>query len=314
VSAPPEAPAREVRPEHPARTYAALTLAAVFWGGTFVAGRELGHEVAPVTAAWLRFTLATLLLWAWLLYRHRAVPSLGTRQWAGVTLLGLSGVFAYNLFFFEGLKSVEAGRAALIVATNPVIIALASRVLFDEPLGWRRAAGIVVSVCGAIVVIARGDPAAALAQGIGHGEWLLLGCVASWTVYTLVGRRVLHGLSPLVTVAHASLVGTLLLAAASAVFGVTGLDAISITGWLDILYLAVFGTVLAFVWYYAGVHAIGAARAAQFINLVPVSGVLAGALLLDEPLTGSLLGGGALVLAGLWLTNRGRARRQAAPG
>ena len=74
--------------------------------------------------------------------------------------------------------------------------------------------------------------------------------------------------------------------------------------WSSIAYLAVFGTALAFVWYYRGVHSIGAARAAQFINLVPVSGVFFGAVLLHEPLTASLLTGGTLVLGGLWLTNR----------
>jgi drug/metabolite transporter (DMT)-like permease len=74
--------------------------------------------------------------------------------------------------------------------------------------------------------------------------------------------------------------------------------------WLNIGYLAVFGTVLAFVWYYRGVQTVGAARAAQFINLVPVSGVLLGAVLLDEPLSASLLLGGGLVIGGLVLTNR----------
>ena len=74
--------------------------------------------------------------------------------------------------------------------------------------------------------------------------------------------------------------------------------------WLNITYLAMFGTVLAFVWFYKGVHALGAARAAQFINLVPVSGVCLGVLLLDEPVTTPLLVGGVLVIFGLWLTNR----------
>jgi drug/metabolite transporter (DMT)-like permease len=71
-----------------------------------------------------------------------------------------------------------------------------------------------------------------------------------------------------------------------------------------VLYFALFGTVLAFVWFYDGVKAIGAARAAQFINLVPVCGVAFGALVLGEPVTGALLAGGLLVLAGLWLTHR----------
>ncbi|MCB1772983.1 MAG: DMT family transporter [Gammaproteobacteria bacterium] len=286
-------------------TYLLLTLSAVFWGGTFIAGRQLASQIDPVSAAFLRFALATLLLWAWVGWRHRRLPGLTLRQGVAAILLGITGIVAYNLFFFEGLKSVEAGRAALIVAINPVVIALASHLLFHEPLGGRRAAGVALSLCGALVVIARGDLVDLLSGSVGLGEVLLLGCVASWSLYTLIGRRVLGRLSPLVTVAYASLAGTVML---GLLFGVRGgpgpgvlREPVVLAG---IGYLAVFGTVLAFVWFYAGVKAIGATRAAQFINLVPVSGVLLGALVLHEPVTPAVLGGGIMVILGLWLTNR----------
>jgi drug/metabolite transporter (DMT)-like permease len=286
-------------------TYLLLTLTAVFWGGTFIAGRTLADYIDPLSAAFLRFALATLLLWAWVAWQVRQVPTLSGRQALAVMLLGLTGIVAYNLFFFEGLKSVEAGRAALIVAINPVVITLASRLLFGEPLTGTRATGVVLSLCGALVVIARGDLDNLLSGAIGIGELLLLGCVASWSLYTLIGRRVLGRLSPLVTVAYASAAGTMLLGLLLGIRG--GFDAGLLTEpvvFAHIGYLAVFGTVLAFVWFYAGVQAIGATRAAQFINLVPVSGVLLGALILNEPITPPVLGGGLMVVLGLWLTNR----------
>ena len=291
-------------------TYLLLTLSAVFWGGTFIAGRMLASHIDPLSAAFMRFALATLLLWSWVAWQHRQLPGLTGRQAIAVVLLGMTGVVAYNLFFFEGLKSVEAGRAALIVAINPVVIALASGLLFREPMNGTRATGILLSLCGALVVIARGDIGSLLSGTVGIGESLLLGCVISWSLYTLIGRRVLGRLSPLVTVAYASLAGTLLLGLLLALDD--GLDTALLADgvvWANIGYLAVFGTVLAFVWFYAGVRAIGATRAAQFINLVPVSGVLLGALILQEPVTPSLLGGGLMVIFGLWLTNRHGATR-----
>jgi drug/metabolite transporter (DMT)-like permease len=113
------------------------------------------------------------------------------------------------------------------------------------------------------------------------------------------------GMSPLLAVSYSSVLGTLMLSVILLGRGgvqVAALDDPWVWGYIG--YLAVFGTVLAFVWFYKGVHAIGAARASQFINLVPVSGVFLGAWLLDEPLTWSLLFGGGMVLFGLWLTNR----------
>ena len=289
----------------PFSTYLFLTMAALFWGGTFVAGRQLAPLLDPLPAAFLRFLLASLLLLGWVLHEQRKLTAITMRQLFAVSLLGLTGVFAYNLFFFAGLHTVEAGRASLIIAANPVIIALASSWLFRDHLGLVRGLGIVVSVSGAMVVIGRGDIPALLESGIGTGEWYMLGCVFSWVAYTLIGKRVLHGMSALLAVCYSSVSGTLLLGLA--VFAQGGIPLQALTNpevWLYIGYLAIFGTVLAFVWFYKGVHALGPARAGQFINLVPVSGVCLGALLLGEPLTRSLLFGGLLVLFGLWLTNR----------
>jgi len=297
---------------NPFATYLLLSLTAVFWGGTFVAGRLLAPLLDPNTAAFLRFVLASALLLGWLWWQQRRLPAVTGRQLLGLVLLGASGVFAYNLLFFSGLQTVEAGRASLIIAANPVLIALASAWLFGERLGAQRLFGIGLSVTGAMLVIGRGDLRALLAGGIGHGELLLLGCVLSWVIYTLIGRRLLRGMQPLVAVTYASLAGALMLGAWQLAHGgVSGAALSDPRVWANIVYLAVFGTVLAFVWYYRGVHAIGAARAAQFINLVPVSGVLSGAWLLHEPVTWSLLAGGSLVLLGLWLTNGRAAGSQA---
>lgn len=286
-------------------TYVYLAMAAIFWGGTFVAGRNLAPLIDPMSAALLRFILASVLLLGWLYWRLRHFPTLSPQQIVSLLLLGLTGVLAYNLFFFQGLHSVEAGRASLIIAANPVIIALASHLLLKERLGPVEAIGIGLSVLGAMIVIGRGDVSALLIDGLGSGEWMLLGCVFSWVAYTLIGKHVLHGLSPLIAVSYSSAFGSIMLAAV--VFTRGGLD-ISLLGhvpvWLNIGYLSIFGTVLAFVWFYKGVHALGAARAGQFINLVPVSGVCFGAWLLDEPVTWSLLAGGLFVLAGIWLANR----------
>lgn len=287
--------------------YLRLVLAAAFWGGTFIAGRVLAPLVDPVTAAFLRFALASSLLLGWLYVLRGALPRLSRRQAVGMIILGGTGVLAYNLLFFAGLRSVEAGRAALIVALNPVVIALASVWLFDERLCLRQVTGIVLSLLGAFIVIGRGEPGTLLRGDVGGGELLLLGCVVSWVLYTLIGKRLLHQLSPLVAVTYSSVAGTLMLGALVVWHG--GFDLALMadpTVWVSVGYLAVFGTVLAFVWYYGGVQAIGAGRAGQFINLVPVSGVLLGALLLGEPLTGSLVLGGALVVVGLWLTSRRR--------
>jgi len=285
--------------------YLRLSLVAVFWGGTFVAGRLVSLEVGPYSAAFIRFLLATLFLLPFMIKEEGRLPGFNLRQGIALMLLGLIGVFAYNVLFFSGLKTVEAGRAALIIATNPVLIAFFSFLLFGERFHPAMVVGIFCSVVGAAVVISRGDPLMLLHGELGLGELYLLGCVFSWVVYTLLGKRVMTGLKPLTAVTYSCLVGVIALlpfAIQDHLFSTLG--NITPVSAASLLYLAVFGTALGFVWFYRGVYEIGPTRAGQFINLVPVSAVLLGILILGEKPSSSLLGGGALIVAGLILTNR----------
>ncbi|MBE0618464.1 MAG: EamA family transporter [Proteobacteria bacterium] len=287
--------------------YLKLVLTAVFWGGTFVAGRVLSQEVPPFSAALLRFLTASGLLVPFLCLARGGLPRLTRRQAAAVSLLGLTGVFAYNAFFFAGLKTVPASRASLIIANNPVFIALFSSLAFRERLRASQVAGIALSVCGALVVIARGDPAALLSGGVHRGDLYILGCVASWVAYSLIGKIALTDLPPLVAVTYACLIGAVFLAVPAGLEGVHHLALqLSPAAWVCILYLGGLGTALGFIWYYQGIRAVGPSRAGVFINFVPVSGVLLAYLLLGETLDGSLWAGAALVIGGTWLTNRAR--------
>jgi len=277
---------------------------AFFWGGTFVAGRFLAGNVQPVSSAFFRFLIASTLLFLAVWRLEGRLPALNLRQTLGVAALGLTGIFAYNLFFFNGLTLIGAGRAALIIALNPVAITLCSALIYKESLPLSRLIGIPLSVVGALVVITKGDPMQIFSGGLGRGELLILGCVFSWSLYSLIGKSVMRGLTPLAAVCWSSIAGTLLLFI-PALMSASLTEAVSFTWpiWLSIAYLGLFGTVIGFLWYFEGIQKIGPSRAAVFINFVPVNGVLLATLLLGETLDISLLGGGALVVVGAYLAN-----------
>lgn len=285
--------------------YLELICTAIFWGGTFVAGRIVAQEAGPFSAAFLRFLTASICLPAINCRSHGGrLPLPHRRLLLPLILLGLTGVFSYNMFFFMGLERIEAGRASLIIANNPVFIMLFNALIFRERIHSLAVAGILLSLTGAVVVITRGDMVHALKGGVGLGEWFMFGCVLSWAAYSLIGKRVLMHLTPLSSVTWASIFGTAALCAPAMMEGLfSTIETCTAPAWAGILYLGVFGTVVGFVLYYRGIRAIGPARASQFINLVPVSAILMASLILDEPLTRSLLIGAVLVLTGITLTN-----------
>jgi drug/metabolite transporter (DMT)-like permease len=141
---------------------------------------------------------------------------------------------------------------------------------------------------------------------LGVGELTILGCVASWSAFTLVAKRLMTGLTPLAITVYASLLGTLLLAAATLVEGAALVPQATPSAWAALAFLGAFGTAVAFVWYNDGVRRLGAARAPVFINLVPVFAVVLAALLLGERVDASMVAGGALVLAGVYTLNAPR--------
>jgi len=287
--------------------YVKLLLTAVFWGGTFIAARVAAQNVGPFSGSFLRFVIASLFLIFITKRLEGGLPPLKREQIIPVILLGMTGVFAYNVFFFFGLQTVTAGRASVIIAMNPIFIALFASLLFRERLSRINVAGILLCVAGAVIVISEGAPLALLRGDLGRGDLYILGCVTSWVLYSLIGKRTMQEISPIAAVTYSCLIGGALLFVPAWLEGLfTDVAGFRTVDWLGIAYLGFFGSVLGFTWYYQGIQAIGASRAAVFINFVPVSAVIIAFFLLGETLDISLITGGGMVIGGAWMTNRKR--------
>ena len=285
-------------------TYLSLIFAALFWGGTFIAGRILAGSVPPASAGFYRFAIATVALAVLVRLIDGTFLIPRRKQWLPLLMLGLTGVFCYNMLFFTGLKYISAGRASLIVALNPLVITVSAVILFQENLSWKQYGGVLISLAGALVVISNGQPATVFSGGFGTGELAILGCVASWAAYSLIGRTVLTSLSPLTAVFYSSLIGTILLlgpalhqGAARELFSYRGID------WASLAFLGIFGTAAGFSLYYQAIKKIGASRSSVFINLVPLFSVCLSWLILDETVKPVVLFGGLVLLGGVTLTN-----------
>ncbi len=285
--------------------YARLVAVPAIWGGTFVAGKHVVAVLSPMMGSFARYIIACVALLVAALVLERGLPKLTRRQWIATFVLGALGVFAYNLFFMAALERLPGSRAALIIALNPVITIAISAVVLKEHLSPRRWLGVAIALFGVWIVISHGNIASIASAGIGAGELFMFGAVTSWALYTIIGRKVLGGLTPLAATNYAALWGTLLLAIVAAPeFGTLSMSLFdaSIVG--SLLYLGIGGTALAFVWYYMSVKKLGTAVTSIFNNLVPVFGVAISVLVLGEPLLASMLIGGAIAIVGVMMVSR----------
>lgn len=297
---------------HPleAWAYVKLVLCALFWGGTFIAGRVVAQTMPHMTVASGRFLVATVILLVVAYKVEGGLPRLTRKQFFTTFALALTGVTIYNIFFFAALGRMPAGKTALLVSLSPIITAVMVAVLLKEKLGPQRWAGIVLAFTGVLIIVSRGDilhASQSVIDAFGWGELFMMISVLSWVTYTLISRFALQGLTPIAATTYATLFGTVMLLA-GAVFEIPALRPEMLT-WqngLSILYLGAFGSALAFIWYSEGVKTIGPARTVAFTNLVPVFGVLLGYLILSEPILLSMVIGGAVVIAGVTLTNQSK--------
>lgn len=284
--------------------YLRLAVVPAIWGGTFIAGRVLALAVPPAMGSLLRYLAASAALLVTLFAIEGGLPRLDRRQLLATLALGATGIFAYNLFFLGALSRLPASRSSLIVALNPVVTIAMAAWLFGEQLSPRRWAGVALALAGVWIVVTGGELAGVFSGAVGAGELMMFGAVCCWAAYTLIGRGI-RGLTPLSATTYASLFGTAMLALVAAP-GLPAFDpAVLGPGVVAaILYLGVLGTAVAFVWYYRAVQALGPARTVIFNNLVPVFGATFGVLLLDEPLSASMVVGGLLAVSGVMLVSR----------
>jgi drug/metabolite transporter (DMT)-like permease len=284
-----------------------LFLTAVLWGGTFIAGRIVAQNMNPFEGAFLRFFIASIFLVFIVWRREGGFPKVDFPQFISLAFLGMTGIFTYNIFFFSGLHHINAGRAASIIASNPIFISLFSVYFFKEKLTLAKIAGILLSVTGALIVISRGNLRSVFSGGIGMGELYIFLCVASWVSYSLLGKKVMVRLSPLASVSYSTLLGTIALSVPAIYKGLfLHIQAFSLSSWSSLFYLGFFGTVLGFIWYYQGINHIGPMKASIFINFVPISAIVLAYIILGENVSISLLGGTLLVISGVILTNFSR--------
>jgi drug/metabolite transporter (DMT)-like permease len=289
-------------PDLGAGAIAALAAAIVSWGLSNVANRYLLLRLHPVEIVALRYSIASAFLLP-LLFKGRA----SRWPWADLgwmALIGCFGVIGFNLPVTLGTQWLPAGTAGLLVATEPVWISIISVAVVRERLFWSLPVGLAVSAAGAVVLIAGHGPAAQLlgdagVRGFVKGAGFVLLGSFSWAVYAVGVRRFTHQYGSMTSTGLTVMLGSLPLLGA---WNRALVDRSALLGgdsWAVLVFLGGACTVLATTfWNYAAART-SAARVGPWLYLVPLVSVVGGHLFLGESIYASTIAGGAMILAGV---------------
>lgn len=282
--------------------YGMLTLATATWGSAFIAGKIAVQSFEPATVAFLRFFGAALLLFPimWLTEKKPKKPNL--KDYGLFAILGLTGIAIYNICFFIATKHAPVIKSSLFIACNPVLIVLLSGIFLKEKITKNHIIGMVIALTGAAFVITDGHLLTLFQFGFEPIDFVLLGAVVSWALYSVVGKVVLKKFSSVESTTYAVAFGTIfLLPFASAETSWQEIIQADSSTWIAIAHMSIFVTVVSFIMYYYGIKEVGAAKASIFINVMPVSAVLMATFFLDETFTLAHAFGAAFVLTGVYI-------------
>jgi len=293
-------------------THASLLLTAVLWGGNFAAIRLLLDELEPLDVVFVRGVGAAVFFGVALVLTGRPWLGLDRRQVGRLAVIGVLGVTVVNVAVAFGQNRLPASLASLIVTSNPVFVALISRLALGERLGARKLAGIAVAFLGLAVVVFGGSGGAGNGAVGGRevvGAAILIMAPLSWAVYTVLSKPVLRVYPSVHVAAYTTILGAawflpLPLAQGGMLGRIGGMGA---PGWLAALFVTLVSFVVAYILWYRGLRVLTASEATVYIYLVPVFGLLAAWLVLGERPGPWLLAGGATIIAGVALTNSGAA-------
>jgi len=262
--------------------YLLLSLTSLFWAGNTVLGRFIAGHVPPITLAFIRWggAFAILLPFA---AAHLARDWPVIRKQIGVlSVLAFTGFSVYNTLAYYGLQYTTAINGLLLQSVAPLFVAMWTFALFGDRLTPRQAAGICVSLCGVFVIVCHGSLAVLLGIEFNRGDVCFLVALVVYGFYAafLRKRPPMHPFSFLA----AGMGGGAIMLIPGVVWELaTGrtvaLDTESIASFA---FVAVFPSLLGYLFLNRGIELIGANRAAPFIHLVPVFGSVLAIVLLGE--------------------------------
>lgn len=289
--------------------YLLLAIAPLCWAGNHVVGRAVAGVVPSAGLSVLRWSLAVLILlpFAWPHLRREA-HLMWSRPWT-MLFLASTGAGIFGTMQFVVAEWTSALNMSVINSTAPIMILLASRLLFGERLRALQLAGVAISTLGLLAIVTQGQPARLMALSFERGDLMVLANMCLWATYCacLRLRPMVHWLSFTFAVALLSALINVPIAIAEHSWG-RQLEATPAT-LLAVLYAGVCTSVIAYASWNRGVELIGAPRASAFLHLIPIYGAILATTLLGESLKAFHVAGCALILAGVWLAARPPPRR-----
>ncbi|SIS99166.1 DMT family transporter [Neptunomonas antarctica] len=282
--------------------YLLLSLTTLFWAGNFVIGRAMHDVLPPVTMAQMRWSLALLIILPFLVPRLKKNWRVVLQNWKIMLVFGILSVGSFNTLIYVGLTMTGATNGTLLQSAIPIIILVITGTFLKESVSPRQWVGVICSLVGVLTLISVGDLSQLLSLDVNQGDLWILAATLCWSGYSICLRWRPVGLDGFTFFGVTVIIGVVVLLP----FSLYELQSAQPIVWKSealgaVLYMAIFPSILAHLFWNRGVAELGAAKAGLFIHLMPLFGMLLSTAFLGEQIHTYHLAGMVLIFMGIYL-------------
>lgn len=278
-----------------------MIIATVFWSGAFIAGKFSVSEFPVFSLTFFRFFFAVVATFAIMIKKGENYKIEKTDIFLFVQL-GIIGMVGYHVFFFLALKYTTAVNSSLIAATNPIITTILAFVFFKENIKPKNIISILVSFLGVILIITNGNLKLLAGFKFNIGDLLMIIAVVCWATYSVISKKALKKYKPMVVTSYSFLVCVISLIPFVIIEKPwVYIPNTSIKGWISVLYMSIFASVIGYSIQQVSIKKIGASKTSLYINLVPVFSMILAYFILGESISSIKLVSAMLIISGVLL-------------
>lgn len=283
--------------------YILLILTTLFWSGNFVISRGMHAAIPPMSLSFWRWTVALLILSCFGLRHLLAQREFVLEHKKFIITQGIFGVAGFNTLIYIAIQTTTAINAVLVNSCIPVIIVVVSWIMYNDKVSLRQFLGVCVSLSGVLLIISQGKFSTLLHLQFNRGDILVFIAAILWALYSANLKKYPRGLHPFAYQTGIVIVGLAIITPFYLLELSMGKTMVlSGNSFIAIGYVALFASVLAFIFWNRAVTMLGANIAGPFIHLMPVFSTILAVLFLGESLTKNHIQAIALIFSGILMT------------
>ncbi|SFJ60064.1 Threonine/homoserine efflux transporter RhtA [Halobacillus dabanensis] len=287
--------------------YILMFFVVIFYAGNILTGKAI-NDLPPFTIAFFRLFVAFIILFPIAYKRALQDRPLFLKHRKPFMVMTLTGVAFFNTFIYASLQFTSATNVSVLETIIPVLTVILSSFVLKERLHPLQKGGVALSFIGALWVVIDGQVVQLATIDWNIGDGIMVGAIACWAIYSIAVKQVMRNFHPIAAVFVMTGIALLTLLPFLAIewfiFGIPNLMQVDYVG--GFLYLGIFPSLLALLFYNVAVDRLGASKASVFLNFLPVVTMIGASLWLEETISHMQVIGAVGVMAGVVLTTRSK--------